>query len=213
MQPTPIAVLGGAGRTGHFLLTHLLAAGYHIRALVRHPEQFHFTHASLEVIQGDALDANAIAQLLTGCSAVLSTIGQRQGEPMVASQLMKLLPAAMHVAGINRYIALAGVNVTALGDQKGLAAQQATAWMQTNFPEIHADRQISFDLLQASALSWTMVRVPFIYFEEGDGQLLVQLHDCPAQQVMAGDIARFMVKTLQENSYLRQAPFVGSKPA
>ncbi|PUZ23340.1 NADH-flavin reductase [Chitinophaga parva] len=211
MQPTTIALLGGAGRTGRFLLHHLLTSGYHVRALVRHPELFDYAHPALEIVPGDALDFLCITHLLQGCNAVLSTIGQRKDEPLVALQVTAHLLEAMQQASISRYIVLAGVNVDAPGDHKGPAAQQATAWMHLHFPDAHADRQRSFELLQASNLAWTMLRVPFIHFEEGSGNLLVELRDCTAQQVMAGDIARFMVTALQHNRYLRQAPFVSSR--
>lgn len=213
MQPATIALLGGAGRTGRFLLHHLLACGYHVRALVRRAELFDHAHPALEIIPGDALHPLCITRLLQGCNAVLSTIGQRKDEPLVASQVTARLLEAMQQASISRYIVLAGVNVDVPGDCKGPAAQQATTWMHLHFPAVHADRQRSFDLLQASNIAWTMPRVPFIHFEEGRGNLLVEPHDCTVQQVMAGDIARFMVAALQHSSYLQQAPFVGSKPA
>ena len=38
-QKIKIAVLGGGGRTGKYLVTQLLSQGYHLKLLLRNPEK------------------------------------------------------------------------------------------------------------------------------------------------------------------------------
>ncbi|NIG56187.1 NAD(P)-dependent oxidoreductase [Chitinophaga sp. Cy-1792] len=211
MQYSTIAVLGGAGRTGLYLLQSLLQAGYEVKALVRHPGTFTFRHPHLTVIQGDALDYIAIDQLLEGTQAVLSTIGQRPGEPLVAGLLTTHLMKAMPVHQISRYVLLAGINVDVPADNKGPETRKATQWMQQTYPLVSNDRQLSYEMLAASKLAWTMVRVPFIHFKPASGKVSIAVDDCPGNYVNAGDIAQEMTHMLYNSSYIHQAPFLAGK--
>jgi hypothetical protein len=82
--------------------------------------------------------------------------------------------------------------------------------MKANFPEIHADRLKSYALLKQSLVAWTMVRVPFIEFQEASGELAVNLEDCPSGRINAGSLAVFLVDQLWDETYYRKAPFVAN---
>ncbi|MFB6458034.1 NAD(P)-dependent oxidoreductase [Chitinophaga sp. Hz27] len=210
MQYSTIAVLGGTGRTGQFLLMQLLQEGYHIKALVRNPPTCLIRHPNLRFVIGDALDYQVIEALLAGTQAVMSTIGQRSGEPLVAAKVTEHLLRAMAFHDIDRYIVLAGLNVDAPTDYKGPDTLQATLWMQQTYPLVHHDRQLSVQLLQSSSLSWTMLRVPYIRFEAGNQAFRIDLMDCPGNYVYAGDIAFQMTQMLSDASYIGEAPFMTS---
>lgn len=47
--------------------------------------------------------------------------------------------------------------------------------MKTNFPVIQEDRQKAYTLLVNSGINWTLVRVPFIDFNDVTGEVSVQL--------------------------------------
>ncbi len=209
-QNTKIAILGGGGRTGKFLVSHLLQQGYYLKLLLRHPENFTLESSQIEIIAGDAVHLSAIYSLLQDCDAVISTLGQRPGEPMVASQATAHILAAMAHCHIKRYIAVAGLNVDTPSDQKSPQTIQATDWMKTNFPLIHADRQKAYSILAASPLDWTLVRVPFIQFTEANGKIAVDLTDCPGTEINAGDIATFLTEQLLDNTYFQQSPFIAN---
>lgn len=207
---TKIAVLGGGGRTGKFLVTQLLQRGHDVRLLLRNPDQFSIENPSskLETLHGDAVDPEAIHTLLAGCDAVISTVGQRPGEPMVSSQATANVLQSMAEHGIRRYIVLAGLNLDTPFDKKSEKTSAATKWMKQHFPEPHADRQKTYDLLVASVASWTQVRVPLIEFSDRKGELVVSLEDCLGDGISAGDIATFLVDQLSDEQYVRQSPFI-----
>ncbi|KQS24717.1 NAD(P)-dependent oxidoreductase [Dyadobacter sp. Leaf189] len=205
-----IAVTGGSGRTGRFLVEALLREGYHLKLLLRHPEQFPVQGPSITIIKGDVLDPQAVESLVAGCDAVMSATGQRKGEPLMPSQ------AAFHILNAIeaqpnrqiRYITLAGLSVDTPTDEKGSVTQQATNWVREKFPDVYADLQKAYSLLQQSQVDWVLVRVPFIEFEAATGSVKVDLADCSGTKIAAGDIAEFMVAQLKEEKYLRKAPFV-----
>lgn len=210
MKQQKIAVLGGGGRTGKYLVNQLISKGFQLKVLLRHPENFLIQSPMIEIVKGDAINAESIRKLVEGCDAIISVVGQRPGEPLVASQATQNLLDAMNEFGIRRLVSLAGLNVDVPTDMKSKETQLATEWMKTNFPEIHADRQKSYSLFEESLADWTLVRVPFIEFQDASGELAVNLEDCPSGKINAGSLAVFLVGQLSDETFFRKAPFVAS---
>ena len=209
-QKNRIAVLGGGGRTGKYVVTQLLSQGYRLRLLLRNPENFQLESPDIEIVKGDALDAEAICSLIAGCQAIISTVGQRKDEPLVASQATLNVLKAMSEYGIQRYILVAGLNVDTPFDKKSEQTSAATEWMKTNFPLIHADRQKTYSILSASNVNWTLVRVPFIEFTDVRNKTMVSLEDCPGNKISAADIANFVSDQLSVDSYIKKSPFISN---
>lgn len=210
MKQQKIAVLGGGGRTGKYLVNQLIDKGFQLKVLLRHPEEFQIQSQQIEIVKGDATHPESIRQLVEGCEAIISVVGQRPGEPLVACRATQNLLDAMNEFGVKRLISLAGLNVDTLSDRKGKETLMATEWMKANYPEIHADRQKSYALLEKSSLDWTLVRVPFIEFQEASGELAVNPEDCPSGKINAGSLAVFLVDQLFDEKYHQEAPFVAS---
>lgn len=203
-----IAVLGGGGKTGNYLVNQLLKEGFSLKILLRNPEKFNISNSNIEIIQGDALDFESIKELLKDCQAVLSTIGQRKDEPLVASRVTTHVLTAMNEFGIDRYVLLAGLNIDTPFDKKSPKTIMATDWMKSNFPLIQEDRQKAYGLLEESDVSWTQVRVPFIDFTDKSSEITVNLEDCLGDKITALDISKFMIKEMTESKYNRQSPFI-----
>jgi putative NADH-flavin reductase len=210
MKQSKIAVLGGGGRTGKYLVNQLINKGFQLKVLLRHPKQFHLQSQQIEIVKGDATHPESIRQLVEGCEAIISVVGQRPDEPLVASCATQNMLDAMNEFGVKRLISLAGLNVDTASDKKGQETLMATEWMKSNFPEIHNDRQKAYSILSASELNWTFVRVPFIEFSESSGELAVNLEDCPSDKINAGSLAIFLTDQLSDDTYIRKAPFVAS---
>ncbi|MNK79444.1 hypothetical protein D3C87_991110 [compost metagenome] len=205
-----VAVLGGGGRTGKYLVNQLLENGFSVKLLLRNPDDFTIQNSKIEIIKGDAIDEESINVLLKDCQAVLSTIGQRPGEPMVASEATKNILKAMNEYDIQRYVLLAGLNIDTPFDKKSPKTIMASDWMKTNFSEIQKDRQLTYDLLAESKIDWTQVRVPLIIFSDETAQISVNLEDCLGEKISAFDISKFIVKEMVESLYIRQSPFISA---
>ncbi|SDE32590.1 Putative NADH-flavin reductase [Dyadobacter soli] len=204
-----IAVIGGGGRTGQYLVNQLLKKGYSLKLLLRHPENFTIQNPQIEIVHGDVLNPDAVQTLLDGCDAVLSTAGQRQGEPLVASQASVNILNAIGDRPV-RYVVLAGLNVDTPTDRKGEETAKATEWMRTTFPTIHNDRQKSYAVLAESNAEWIMVRVPYIEFNGNRSEVKVSGVDSPGTKIDAADIAAFMIGQLADDTWLRKAPFISN---
>jgi len=205
-----VAVLGGGGRTGNYLVNQLLKKGFSVKLLLRDPEKFEIQNSKIEIIKGDALDFESIKVLLKESEAVLSTIGQRKDEPLVASTVTKNVLKAMKEYNINRYVLLAGLNIDTRFDKKSPKTIMATDWMKANFPIIQEDRQKAYTLLEESDVNWTQVRVPFIEFSNDSSEIAVNVEDCLGDKISAFDIAVFMTEEMVESNYSRQSPFISA---
>jgi putative NADH-flavin reductase len=204
------AVLGGGGRTGNYLVNQLLKEGFSIKLLLRNPESFSIQSPQIEIIKGDALDIESIQLLLQDCDAVISTVGQRKDEPLVASLATTNILQVMKDYEIKRYVLLAGLNIDTPFDRKSTKTQMATEWMKSNFPVIQEDRQKAYDLLEASNINWTQVRVRFIEFTDVSSELAVNIEDCIGDKISAHDIADFMIREMIESKFSRQSPFISA---
>ncbi len=77
MANESIFVTGGTGFLGHSLLPLLVSAGYHVRALTRHPAQYPWLHKlGVEIVEGHVEDENLIAQAVQGCGYVIHAAGR-----------------------------------------------------------------------------------------------------------------------------------------
>jgi putative NADH-flavin reductase len=205
-----IAVLGGGGRTGKHVVTQLLNQGYHVKLLLRRREDFELQHERIEVIQGDALSGESIGLLTKDCQAIVSTIGQRKDQPLVASRATSNVLSAIYKWHIQRYLLVAGINIDTPFDKKSAQTTAATEWMKLNFPLIQEDRQKAYKILSESKVNWTLVRVPMIDFEGQAGPVDVDLEDCRGNTISAINIADFLVTMLRDNTYYQKAPFISN---
>ena len=209
MKNQTVAILGGTGKAGKYIVNALLAAGYHLKLLVKDPE-LHASAHNIEFVGGNAKDYDAVYQLLFGCDLVVSAVGQRPGETGVFSQSTTNILKAMKEFDITKYISLTGLNVDTAADQKGAATAVGTAWMKENYPLSTADKQVEYDLLLSSTVSWTLIRLPMIHLTDVLTELNVSLTDCPGDHINAGDLAQFVIRLLNTGDYHRAAPFIAS---
>lgn len=207
---TMIAVIGGNGKSGKFVVRELINRNIPFRLLLRNITSYNLP--SGHPIQGDVRDPAAVRRLCEGCTAIISTLGQPKGEPPVFSQATRNVLDAMHTLRISRYILTTGLNVDTPFDKKGPVTQAGTDWMKKNYPETTADKQLEYQALAASHVDWTLVRVPFIGLTEDSDNIAVSLEDCPGNGIHGLDLARFLIQQIGISQYVGQAPFLANLP-
>ncbi|NQX41161.1 Putative NADH-flavin reductase [Pedobacter steynii] len=208
--PIKVALIGATGKVGKPLLKQLLDQGYQVKSLIRKPQSYSITHPSMEIVAGDIKDLETVTELVKGCDAVISVIGQLKDEPLISSLAASNLIHAMNKEQISRYIFLTGLTLDMPGDQKSAANQQGSAWMKQTFPVVVADKEKAVELLQQSNIDWTIVRLPWIEETEEKKQLVVDLQDCLGEKVSTAGLAAFLIEQLSDPRFIRKAPFVAS---
>ena len=205
-----IAVIGGTGKSGKYLVQQLLSQGFLLRMLVRKPETSQIKSPPIEVIQGNARDYEAVRSLIEGCHAVISTLGQPKGETPIFSQATTNVIRSMNECRIMRYIVITGLNVDTAFDKKNAKTAFATEWMKTNYPETTADKQRELEILLESNIDWTLVRLPLIELTDRKSEMKASLEDCPGDKISATDLADFLIGQLSKKEYLRKSPFIAN---
>jgi putative NADH-flavin reductase len=210
MKTSTVAVLGGTGKSGKYIVQALTDKRFQSRLLLRSPENFPNDKPGIEIIKGDARQYTSICELIDGCDAVISTLGQPRGESSIFSEATKNVIRAIREAGIKRYIVVTGLNVNTPYDLKDEKVKYATDWMYKNYPTTTIDKQLEYDILSNSDIDWTLVRAPLIEQTEECRPMRVSLENCPGDTISATDLANFLVSQLSDQTYIRQAPFIAN---
>lgn len=205
-----IAVIGGTGKSGTYLVRQALAQGFHLNVLLRKPDNLQGSNQNIEIIKGDARDYDAVHLLLRGCQAVISTLGQPKNEPPIFRQATTHVLRAMKAHNIRRYILVTGLNVDTPFDEKSAKTTLATDWMKTNYPATTSDKQTEYKILTESEEDWTLVRLPLIELTDKRKEVKVSLTDCPGEKISAADLAHFLIGQLSDDQYGRKSPFIAN---
>lgn len=209
---TKIAVIGGTGKSGKYLVKQLLEQGFQIKILLRNPDNFQIKNSLVEVVKGDVINYSDVSALIEDCQAVISTLGlgNPASEPTIFSKASTNVIQVMNEQNIHRYIVTTGLNVDTPLDKKSPKTQYATDWMRNNYPISTADKQSEFDILSNSNVDWTLVRLPLIEQTDKSSEIIVSLEDCPGDKISATDLANFLIKQLSTETFVRKSPFIAS---
>ena len=205
-----IAVLGGTGKAGKYLVDELLRQGYTVKALARDTRKVERSDPSLEVVQGNARDYGSVFNLLSGCEAVISALGPSRNEPDTCSTAAGYIIRTMQTLNISRFIEVAGLAIDAPGDKKGLLTRSLVTMMRWFASSVIDDRQKDFELLKNSNIQWTLVRCPMIKLTDVTRGVKISLADSPGIQIGATDLARFLIDQLNNEMFVCKAPFIAN---
>ncbi|MDN4011741.1 NAD(P)H-binding protein [Chryseobacterium gambrini] len=208
MNTNTIAVIGGTGKSGQFLVQNLLNKQYPIRMLLRNPENFTLKSPLINIVKGDVRNSEAVHHLIKDCNVVISTLGQSVGEKSIFSDATGNIIKAMNSYGINRYIVTTGLNVNTPFDHKNEKVKMATDWMYQNYPETTTDKQKEYELLNKSNLNWTLVRLPLINLTDESFATETSLQDCKGETISATDLAKFLISQMDDQTFCKQSPFL-----
>lgn len=211
-QEIKIAVIGGTGKSGKYLVKTLLNEGIPFKLLLRNPANFQINSPLIEIIKGNVADYETVSKLVQGCQAVLSTLGLGipASERTLFSKAATNVIQAMQEWNVRRYIVTTGLNVDTPLDKKSKKTTFATDWMYENFPISTANRQLEYEILEASSIDWTLVRLPLIEQTDERASISTSLEDCPGDKISATDLAHFIIEQLQDDTFAKKSPFIAN---
>lgn len=207
-----IAVIGGTGKSGKYLIKQLISQGIQLKALVRNPENFTVNSPLVEIIHGNAADYTTILELIEGCDAVISTLGLGipASEKNIFSTATTNILRAMEYHNIKRYIVITGLNVDTPFDNKSPKTKFATDWMYTNYPLTTQDKQLEYSILTKCSIDWTLVRLPMIEQTDTECEIQVNMEDCPGDAISSTALALFLINQLSDDHYIQKSPFIAN---
>ena len=204
-----VTILGATGSIGSLAMMAALARGHHLVCLSRRPPTTPSIGRASTII-GDVADPDALGRAVTGSAAVIAALGPRTNtlEDELALELgMRNLVAAMEAQGVTRLIALSGAAIDVPGDAKPVIDRVASRIVRLAARHIVGAKQREFNVFSASALAWTALRPPIVTDGAPRGYRLSERLG-PGARVTRADVAAAMVAQLDDDSFVRRAPFV-----
>ena len=188
-----VIVIDGHGKVARKLTPLLTARGHDVTAVVRNPA--HRTDvesdgASAAVADVEAMDQQALAELLTGADAVVWSAGAGGGDPRRTRAVdreaaIRSMEAATR-AGVERYVM---VSYFGAGPDHGVPEDDPF------FP--YADAKAAADEhLQDSGLAWTILRPSRLTDDPGTGRIETARGGAPAGSVSREDVALVVAEAL-----------------
>lgn len=205
-------IFGATGRTGKILVAQALEAGYEVAAFARTPSKLGIEHERLNVVQGDVQDAESVASAISGTDAVLSVLGPTSNEPTYeVSKGMANILEAMEEHEVRRLVQSVGAGVGDPNDKPGLFDKVIKVALKLASRHVYEDMVRVNDLIRASDRGWTLVRVPMLTDDPPKGDLKVgYLGQGVGSRVSRADMAAFILKQAEDDTYVRQAPVISN---
>lgn len=200
-----VIIFGATGTVGSELVKQALDKGYTVTAFVRTPSKLELTHPNLNLIQGDVMNYAAVEKAVQGQDAVLCALGAgRKG--IIRSEGTKHIVQAMEKANVKRFICQTTLGI---GDSKETLT---FFWKYIMFGLLlraaFADHVLQEAYIQQSKLDWTIVRPGA--FTNGERTGSYQHFEGAIKglelKISRADVADFMLKQLDDDSYLYKTP-------
>ena len=207
-----LSVFGATGATGRLLVQQALDRGHHITALARNPAKLGIEHARLTVVGAELSNQDAIDEALRGSDAVLSLLGPRdkaRDRPLTCGT--ERILAGMRRYGVRRCIS--GVSTAAARDpldRVDVRLELLLGCIRFLFRDVYVDAMWAAELLRASALDWTLVRVPMLTNGPRTSSVNVGYlgHGVLGPRLSRANLADFMLRQLDDEDFVRRAPVV-----
>ncbi|RSK25134.1 NAD(P)-dependent oxidoreductase [Bhargavaea beijingensis] len=198
-----IIILGGTGRVGSHIVKYALQDGHHVTVLARHPENVQLNDERLTVIQGDALDEEAIAQAMNGMDVVISALNTDGGTTL--SESMPLILTAMKAEGIRRIITIgtAGILQSRVAPDVLRYRSSESRRKTTRAAEEH---EKVYHILSQSDFDWTIVCPTYLPDGERLGTYRTETDFLPegGSRISVPDTAEFAYSLIESGEHIKK---------
>lgn len=215
-----LLIIGATGRTGKQLLQQALDCGHDVNAIVRNKQKVRINHNNLRLFEGNLSDNSLLSTAMQGCHAVLSTLnisrkndfpwsGLRSPKDLLSTTMARLT-SEMKSKGIRRIIFTSAWGV---GDTR----KDIPAWFRwliehSNIRYPYDDHAKQEEVAKNSDLDWTAVRPAALTNSKKPGKIIVSFDNSPRPGLFISrrDTAAFMLKILEENSFIQKLPVISA---
>jgi putative NADH-flavin reductase len=206
-----LAIFGGTGRTGQYLVQAALEQGYQVTVLARNPSKLS-PAPNLTVVPGDVKDPLCVQQAISGADAVLSVLGPTSNQPTFEiSQGTVNLLAAMRQANVRRLILTAGAGVPDPHDSPAPFNHLMNGLLKLAAKNVLADMRKVVEMVRSSDRDWTVVRLPMLTGAPKTGCVRVgYVGKGLGPRITRADLANFLLDQVQDTTYLHKSPAISN---
>jgi uncharacterized protein YbjT (DUF2867 family) len=203
-----VLVIGATGGTGRRAVRLLLERGDSVRAFARRPADLTEHHERLEVVQGDARDADSLDRAVQGVDAVLSAFGPRSlKRDDLQATFARNLVEAMYTHGVKR---LVNLSAWGAGDSASKAGLSFAIIRNTILRHVFADKERGESILLNARLDYVNVRPGRLLDRPARGGVRASLDGAGMKKELTrDDLAIFMVEQLRSDAWLKKSPLIG----
>jgi len=202
-----LTVFGSSGRTGVPLVEQALAADHDVTAFVRDRSTLPVEHERLAVVEGDVYTGEGVREAVAGADAVLSVLGQTDSGPNdLLTVAGEHVMDAMAAEGVERYVTLVGAGVRMEGESRSLFGRVMGMMLKLLAKEVLEDSEDHVEDVRSRDLRWTVLRVPRLSEDEPRGEYRVGDVEPGRKAVARADVAEFMLRVVEEDSYVGELP-------
>jgi putative NADH-flavin reductase len=206
-----LAIFGATGATGQLLVEQALDQGHDVTAFARNPAAVSTYHAHLSIVKGDVFNSAKVEEAVANQDAILSAIG---GHDRLRTALSKHprqagltidgtrnIIAAMKKYDVSRLICLTAWGV---GDSKDrLPFVFKHIILPLLMKDEYADKAVQEQLIQQSALDWTIIRPSRLTNgpRTGNYRMSSVLEFTGQSSISRADVADCMLKQLSDSTF------------
>lgn len=200
-----ILVFGATGATGKLIVQGAREWGHEVTAFVRDPARL--DRPDVHYVQGDIVDADAVAQAVAGKDVIISALGSRsmKRNPDLVAGVANIV-AAMAALDVERLLYISSMGAGDSRKQLGFLGRTVIAPLLLR--NALADHSENEDAIGSSGLRWTIVRPtqltdgPQTAYRSGEG---IRASDS-SSAISRASVAHFILDQIENDE------FVGSMP-
>ncbi|MET7519523.1 NAD(P)H-binding protein [Streptomyces sp. NPDC005480] len=214
---TDLLVVGGSGRTGIHVLAQAAERGHRVRALVRDPSAVH-APAGVELLQCTPANIDDIRKAAHGTRAVISVLNNARASdnpwakpvspPMFMTDAARNTLTVMAEQGIRR---IALTSSQGAGDDWARLNPLMKAFINLSNIKVGFTDHTGVDqVVRASDTDWTLARAVALTDKPATGPLRAGDANVttPGRWINRADLARFLLDSVDEETWIHRAPLV-----
>ena len=211
-----VVIFGATGFSGKAILKETLSQQHEVTVLVRNKSAILIQDKNLNIVEGNVMDRNKVAEVLKNCDAIIQCLGvggKGNGKPTTfISDSIKIIVDEMKKQQIKRLIAMSNVGAgNSLAFQPWFFTKIILPYFMKWLKVIIDDKNRMEPIIMNSELDWTIVRCPNIVDKPAKGTCNATLDGKGLKlSITLPDLSKFMVDQLKETAFIKQAPSVSN---
>jgi putative NADH-flavin reductase len=215
-----ILLFGATGRTGKIILQKALKDGHEVTAIVRDPSKLDRSNA--KIIQGTPYDRETVMKAMNGCDVVISTLNVsrvsenpwaklRSPKDTISHSIQNALEA-MKENKSKRIIVMGVLGAGESWSKMPFIFRLVVS--SGNLKYAYKDHTRQEELLAASDIDWTVIRLPMLTNDEGEKDIIVKkLNDDTKlnRKINRESVARFILNILEDENYYKSIVAISYK--
>jgi len=211
-----VVIFGATGFSGKAILKETLSQQHEVTVLVRNKSAILIQDKNLNIVEGNVMDRNKVAEVLKNCDAIIQCLGvggKGNGKPTTfISDSIKIIVDEMKKQQIKRLIAMSNVGAgNSVSFQPWIFTKIILPYFMKWLKVLIDDKNRMEPIIMNSQLDWTIVRCPKLVDKTAKGTYHSTLDGKGLKlSITLEDMAKFIVRQLTCNLYSRQAPSVSN---